>query len=102
MRLRKKNRPPELTAPNAEALRERARTLSDGEILDGLDQFTSNLGVYLSGHRRTKAYDLLCEIQATASGIYALTETLLERQENPLGIPQYKNEPRPARQVRPF
>jgi uncharacterized tellurite resistance protein B-like protein len=98
---RKKKTPEELKSPNAEALRERAKKLSDEEILDGLDQFTSNLGVYLSGHRRTKAYDLLCEIQATASGIYALTETLLERRENPLGIPQ-QTAIKPARQVRTF
>lgn len=88
MRLRRKKTPEELKSPDAEALRDRARKLSDDEILDGLDQFVSNLGVYLSGHRRTKAYDLLCEIQTTASGIYALVETLLERKENPLGIPQ--------------
>ena len=99
MRLRKKPVPEELKNPNAEALFERAKKLSDEEILDALDQFVSNLGVYLGGHRRTKEYDLLCEIQSTASGIYALIEVLLRRKENPLDIPQAT---KPTRQLRSF
>ena len=98
--LKRKQTPEELKSPNAESLRERARKLSNDEILDGLDQFVSNLGVYLTGHRRSKAYDLLCEIQMTAQGIYALVDVLLERQENPLGIP--KTEIKATRQVRSF
>ena len=100
--MRRKQTPQELKNPNAEALFERAKGLSNEEILDGIDQFVTNLGVYLGGHRRTKAYDLLCEIQSTASGIYALTETLLRRQENPLDIPKPESAVKASRQVRSF
>lgn len=86
MRFRKKI-PAELKTPDAEAMRDRARKLSDEEIQDGLDLLLSNLIVYTKGYRSTRAYDLMCEIQTTASGIFALAETILERKESPLGIP---------------
>ena len=98
--LRKKTKPQELTSPNAETLRQRAQTLSEDEILDGLDQFASNLGKYLGAYRRTKAYDLLCEIQVTGSAVYALSDVLLSRKENKLGVPS--PEIKSARQVRSF
>jgi hypothetical protein len=97
---KKKKTPEELKSPDAESLRDRAKKLSNSEIEDGIDQFISNLGAYFTGYRRDRAYDLLCELQATASGIYALTETLLERKENPLGIPE--PQVKSARQVRSF
>ena len=77
--LRRKTKPEELTSPNAETLRNRAQTLSEDEIIDGLDQFCSNLGKYLGAYRRTKAYDLLCEIQVTGSAVYALSDVRLGR-----------------------
>ena len=98
--LRRKTKPEELTSPNAETLRNRAQTLSEDEIIDGLDQFCSNLGKYLGAYRRTKAYDLLCEIQVTGSAVYALSDVLLGRKENKLGVPS--PEIKAARQVRSF
>jgi hypothetical protein len=100
MRLKRKPKPEELKSPNAETLRKRAESLSEEEILEGLDQFCSNLGKYVGGYRRTKAYDLLCEVQATGSAVFALSEVLLARKENKLGVPQA--EIKSARQVRSF
>ena len=83
--LRRKPKPEELKSPNAETLRKRAETLSEEEVIDGLEQFCSNLGKYIGAYRRTKAYDLLCEVQVTGSAIYALSDVLLSRKENKLG-----------------
>lgn len=100
MRLRRKKIPKELQTPKAEALRDRAKKLSNEEVMEGLDQFASNIGAYVDGYRRTKAYDLLCEIQVTGLGIFTLSDVLLDRLENPLGIPQ--PEIKRARQVTGF
>jgi hypothetical protein len=102
MKLRGRKKPEELTkSPNAETLRKRAETLSEEEILEGLDQFCSNLGKYVGAYRRTKAYDLMCEIQTTGSAVFALSDVLLSRKENKLGIPDAE-QIKSARQVRSF
>lgn len=88
MKLRRKRKPEELQSPNAETLHKRAQSLSEEEILEGLDQFCSNLGKFVGAYRRTKQYDLMCEIQVTGSAVFALADVLLSRKENKLGVPQ--------------
>ena len=53
MKLRKA-KPEELKSPNAETLRKRAETLSEDEVIDGLEQFASNLSKYIGAYRRTR------------------------------------------------
>jgi hypothetical protein len=107
MGLRKK-KPEQLSSPNAEGLRNRAKKFAEQELFDGMEQLLTNLNNLTADYKRWRTIDLLGEINLAIESMHVIIAELMDRNDNPL-LPtgSYKTaDPikavKEARQLRPF